>query len=80
MRSKTGAVFKGWKVQARVITALMLRDAMMRYGRENIGFVWVILEPMLLCTGVMILWSSNLREKQSTESISSNSFSPAICF
>ena len=57
MRSKAGAIINGWKVQTRVISALMLRDAVMRYGRENIGFVWVILEPMLLCTGVMILWT-----------------------
>ncbi|SKA36261.1 capsular polysaccharide transport system permease protein [Enhydrobacter aerosaccus] len=35
----------------------MVRDVMMRYGREHLGFVWVILEPMLLTTGVLIVWS-----------------------
>lgn len=30
---------------------------MMRYGREHLGFVWVILEPMLLTVGVLVLWS-----------------------
>jgi capsular polysaccharide transport system permease protein len=57
MRSSASALAKGWAIQGRVITALMLRDVVMRYGRANIGFAWVILEPMLLCTGVMILWS-----------------------
>lgn len=30
---------------------------MLRYGRNNIGFVWVILEPMILTSGVMFFWS-----------------------
>ena len=28
-----------------------------RYGRHHLGFVWTILEPMILCTGVMFIWS-----------------------
>ncbi len=36
----------------------MVRDLMMRYGRENIGFAWVILEPMILTCGVMVIWSA----------------------
>jgi len=44
-------------VQARNIRALMLRDIVMRYGRGNVGFVWVVLEPMLLTVGVMFIWS-----------------------
>jgi capsular polysaccharide transport system permease protein len=30
---------------------------MMRYGRGNIGFLWVVLEPMILTVGVMGVWS-----------------------
>lgn len=30
---------------------------MTRYGREHLGFIWVILEPMLLTVGVLVLWS-----------------------
>lgn len=30
----------------------------MRYGREHLGFVWVVLEPMLLTAGVLVLWTS----------------------
>ncbi len=30
---------------------------MARYGHENIGFFWIIGEPLLLTCGVMVLWS-----------------------
>jgi capsular polysaccharide transport system permease protein len=48
---------RGLKVQAHCIHALAIRDMMMRYGRGNIGFLWVVLEPMILCTGVLIVRS-----------------------
>jgi capsular polysaccharide transport system permease protein len=35
----------------------MIRELMMRFGRDNLGFLWVFIEPMLLCVGVMFLWS-----------------------
>src|SRR5262245_10435045 len=47
----------GMKVQFRCLRALMIREMMMRYGRNSLGFVWVFIEPMLLCVGVMVLWS-----------------------
>ncbi len=47
----------GSSVQARNVRVMMLRDMMMRYGRDNIGFAWVILEPMILTAGVMVIWS-----------------------
>lgn len=50
-------IFRGLVAQGRNIHALLLRDMMMRYGRGNLGFVWVILEPMILTVGVMIIWS-----------------------
>lgn len=37
----------------RVWRALMIRELMMRYGRGNIGFLWLILEPMILCAGII---------------------------
>lgn len=43
--------------QWRVIRALMIRDMMSRYGRENIGFLWLIVEPIFLIAGVIVLWS-----------------------
>lgn len=43
--------------QWRVLRALIVRDLIIRYGRDNIGFIWVVLEPMILCAGVTTLWS-----------------------
>ncbi len=42
---------------ANVIHALMIRDLMGRFGRNHLGFAWTILEPMILCVGVMLIWS-----------------------
>ena len=30
---------------------------MSRYGRNNIGFLWSLIEPMILAVGVMVVWS-----------------------
>lgn len=49
--------FGSLKIQSRVIRSIMLRDMMMRYGRANIGFLWVVLEPILLTAGVMLFWT-----------------------
>lgn len=42
----------------RVIYALIMREIHTRYGRENIGFLWVLGEPILFCAGVAILWTA----------------------
>jgi capsular polysaccharide transport system permease protein len=41
----------------RIVWALALRELATRYGRENLGFLWVIGEPLLFCGAVSILWS-----------------------
>lgn len=56
-RSALGGLRAGLRVQCRVIAALVIRDMMMRYGRANIGFLWVILEPMILTAAIMLMWS-----------------------
>lgn len=45
----------GLGIQMRVLYALIVRDLMTRYGRGNIGFLWLALEPMILCVGVVAL-------------------------
>lgn len=45
------------EIQLRVIWALMMREVMTRYGRHNIGFLWLFVEPMLFTLGVTALWS-----------------------
>ncbi len=39
------------------IEAMVVRDMMVRFGRQDLGFVWAILEPMILVTGVLGVWS-----------------------
>lgn len=41
----------------RIIGALMMRETMTRYGREGLGFAWLIAEPLIFCVGVIIMWS-----------------------
>jgi capsular polysaccharide transport system permease protein len=53
-----GAVLaRGAAVQANVIGALILRELHTRFGRENIGYLWVFAEPMLLAIAVAMLHS-----------------------
>lgn len=47
---------KGWNIQVRVIGALMVRELTTRFGRENIGFLWVMGEPLLFAVLVGLLW------------------------
>jgi capsular polysaccharide transport system permease protein len=54
---QVGDVIKSALLQLRVIKALIIREMHTRYGRENIGFLWVIGEPVLFCAGVTIAWS-----------------------
>lgn len=48
---------KGWRIQARVVGALMIRELSTRFGRENIGFLWVMAEPLLFAGLVGIVWT-----------------------
>jgi capsular polysaccharide transport system permease protein len=45
------------RIQGRVIGALLMREILTRYGRHNIGFLWLFVEPMLFTLGVMAMWS-----------------------
>jgi len=47
----------GAAVQRRVIGALVLRELHTRYGRENIGYLWLILEPLLLAAAIALIHS-----------------------
>lgn len=49
---------RSWAIQRRVIWALVLREMLTRYGRHNIGFLWLFVEPMLFTLGVAALWTA----------------------
>lgn len=47
--------WRGLQVQGNVIGALLMRELHTRYGRENIGYLWIFLEPMSLAAAVALL-------------------------
>ncbi len=46
-----------WAIQKRVLGALLMREILTRYGRHNIGFLWLFAEPMMFTLGVTALWT-----------------------
>jgi capsular polysaccharide transport system permease protein len=47
--------FNSFSIQHRVIGALLMREIITRYGRRNIGFLWLFIEPMLFTLGLVFL-------------------------
>ena len=45
------------RINIRVVGALIMRDASSRFGHENIGIFWVMGEPLILTSGVIVIWS-----------------------
>jgi capsular polysaccharide transport system permease protein len=45
------------RVQLRVLGALLMREIVTRYGRDNLGFLWLFVEPMMFTLGVTGLWA-----------------------
>jgi capsular polysaccharide transport system permease protein len=51
-------LLRSLSIQVRVVHALIMREIITRYGRHNIGFAWLFLEPMMFTGGIMVLWST----------------------
>jgi len=47
---------RSFAIQRKVIGALLMREILTRYGRNNIGFMWLFVEPMIFTLGVTALW------------------------
>ncbi|PXW29598.1 ABC transporter permease [Paraburkholderia caballeronis] len=47
-----------FRIQCRVVGALLMREIITRYGRHNIGFLWVFFEPMMFTLGITALWTA----------------------
>lgn len=56
-RPKRDGFFPRLRVQMRIIRALLLREMMTRFGRQNLGFFWLMGEPLILSLLVMIGWT-----------------------
>ena len=46
-----------FKRHSRVIGALLMREMATRFGREGLGFAWLVAEPLVFCLGVIFLWA-----------------------
>jgi capsular polysaccharide transport system permease protein len=54
-RSTDRSFMAALRIQMRVIGALILRELHTRYGRENVGYLWMFLEPMMLASVIGLL-------------------------
>ncbi len=52
-------LLRSFAIQARVIKALMMREVVTRYGRDNLGVLWLIAEPMIFTIGVALMWAES---------------------
>lgn len=50
--------WRSLEIQARVLYALLMREVITRFGRENLGVLWLAAEPMLFTLGIVTLWST----------------------
>ena len=57
-RRATGSFLGSLRIQWRVIRALLMREVITRFGRENLGVLWLIAEPATFTLGVAALWSA----------------------
>ncbi|MGY4726321.1 ABC transporter permease [Burkholderia pyrrocinia] len=51
------SLLRSFQIQLRVVGALLMREILTRYGRHNVGFLWVFFEPMMFTLGVTGLWT-----------------------
>ena len=51
-------LWQSLRIQKRVIYALLMREIITRYGRHNIGFLWLFAEPMIFTIGIAALWTA----------------------
>lgn len=47
--------FRGLGLQVDVLGALIIRELYLRFGRDNIGYLWLIGEPMMFATAISVL-------------------------
>ncbi len=55
--AQSASLLESFRIQLRVIGALLMREVLTRFGRHNIGFMWMFVEPMIFTLGVTILWN-----------------------
>ena len=57
IEGRRSSFFTSLAIQRRVIGALLLREVITRFGRRNIGVLWLVVEPMTFTLGVTAFWT-----------------------
>jgi len=52
------SLLSSFSIQRRVLYALLMREVITRFGRENLGALWLLAEPMIFTLGVATIWSA----------------------
>jgi capsular polysaccharide transport system permease protein len=52
------SVWEGLATQWRVVGALLIREIYTRFGREGLGFAWIVGEPLIFAIPVLLTWSA----------------------
>ncbi|XUU61824.1 ABC transporter permease [Erythrobacter sp. HA6-11] len=47
-----------FRTTKRIVGALLVREMLTRFGRHNLGFLWLFIEPMLFTLAVTALWTA----------------------
>ena len=55
--TKEVSFLRSLTIQGRVMHALMMREVITRFGRDNLGVLWVVAEPMIFTLGITALWT-----------------------
>ena len=50
------SLWESLMIQKRVLGALLMREIITRYGRNNIGFLWLFVEPLLMTLLIVMMW------------------------
>ncbi|MBV8453401.1 MAG: ABC transporter permease [Deltaproteobacteria bacterium] len=48
--------WRGLVIQWRVVGALLVREIYSRFGRESLGFAWLVAEPLVFAIPVLVVW------------------------
>ena len=48
--------WRGLRIQWRVVGALIIRELYTRFGRESLGFAWIVAEPLVFAIPVLFVW------------------------
>jgi ABC-type polysaccharide/polyol phosphate export permease len=51
------SLLESLRIQLRVIGALLMREILTRYGRHNIGFLWLFVQPMIGVVMITLVWT-----------------------